>query len=172
MNFLDLAKKRYSVRTYLNKSVEKEKLSLILDAGRVAPTAGNFQPQRLLVVESCMGLGKLRKAANIYNAPVAIVICCDKEAAWKRPQDGKDMVDIDASIVTNHLMHEATDLGLGTLWITWFDPQIVKQEFNLPLNYEPVNILLIGYAADEPLSPDRHSKTRKLIRETVFFEEF
>jgi nitroreductase len=172
MNFLELAKKRYSVRNYTGQKVEKEKLDLILEAGMVAPTAANRQPQRLLVIESEEGLLKLGKAANVHGAPLAVVIFGDTKNVWKRQQDGKITIDIDASIVTDHLMHEATELGLGTLWMTAFDPEIVKKEFNVPKEYEPVNILLIGYASGDALSPDRHSTARKSLKETVYYESF
>ncbi len=172
MKFSDIAKKRYSVRNYQEKKVDRETLDIILEAGRVAPTAANMQPQRILVVESADGLAKLSKAARTYNAPVALIICADKDNVWVRPQDGKKTTDIDASIITDHMMLQATELGLGTLWMTWFDPAIVKKEFDLPSNYDPVNILLIGYAGGNLQSPDRHSQARKPIGETVFFERF
>ena len=172
MDFLELAKTRYSVRNYNNRKIEKEKLDLILEAGRIAPTAANRQPQKLLVISSHEGIEKLRRAANIYNAHFAILVCADRSRVWVRPQDKKEVVDIDASIVTDHMMLQATELGLGTLWMTWFDPEIIKKEFNLPDNYEPINILLIGYTDQTPQSPDRHNKTRKPIEETVFYESF
>ena len=172
MNFLDMAKMRYSVRNYQEKRVDREKLNTILEAGRVAPTAANMQPQRILVVESADGLAKLSKATKTFNAPLALIICADKENVWVRPQDGKKTYDIDASIITDHMMLQATELGLGTLWMTWFDPAVVKKEFDLPSNYEPVNILLLGYAGGNPQPPERHNQARKPIGETVFFEKF
>ena len=172
MNFLELAKKRFSVRKFQAKKVENEKLLQILEAGRVAPTAANFQPQRIIVVREDAGLAKLKKAANIYEAPLAVIVCADHHAAWKRPFDGKGMVDIDASIVTDHIMMEATDLGLGTVWICYFNPDVLRKEFNIPDHIEPVNILAIGYAAGQIASPDRHDKARKPMQETVFYESF
>ena len=172
MSFLDLAKRRYSVRNYVQRKVEKEKLEYIIEAGRIAPTAANVQPQRLLVLESGEGLEKLRKAANIFNAPAAVVVFGDEADVWTRPQDGKKTIDIDASIVTDHMLHAATDMGLGTLWMTWFDPSVIMKEFNVPKNYVPVNILLMGYTEGNPLSPDRHARTRKDLEDTVFYEEF
>ncbi len=172
MSFLELAKKRYSVRKYQNKPVEEDKLLKILEAGRVAPTAVNYQPQRIIVVREKDGLEKLKKAANIYDAPLAIIVCADHNVAWKRPFDGKNTVDIDASIVTDHMMLQATELGLGTVWICYFKPDVLKKEFNIPDHVEPVNILAVGYAAGESSSPDRHDKLRKPLKETVFFETY
>ena len=172
MSFLELARKRYSVRNFEAKKVEEEKLLQILEAGRVAPTAANYQPQRIIVVRQDAGLSKVKKAANIYEAPLAVIVCADHIAAWKRPFDGKVTVDIDASIVTDHMMMEATELGLGTVWICYFKPDVLKKEFNIPNHIEPVNILAIGYAAGQIASPERHDKARKPIQETVFYESF
>lgn len=129
MNFLDIAKTRYSVRSYKDKRVEKEKLEQILEAAHVAPTAANLQPVRLLVVQEKEGLDKIGEAANIYSAPLAIIVCSDHSIAWKRPFDNKQTTDIDASIVTDHMMLEATELGLGTVWVCYFKPDIIKKEF-------------------------------------------
>ena len=85
MNVLDTAKKRYSVRTYEDKPVEKEKLDKILASAHVAPTAANLQPVKLLVVTGQRTVEKYCKAGNIYNAPLAIIVCADHSNAWKRP---------------------------------------------------------------------------------------
>lgn len=172
MDFLELAKRRYAVRSYESRHVEEKELARILEAGRVAPTGANRQPQRLIVVKEAEGLAKLAKAGNIYGAPLAIVVCADREVVWKRAIDGKDILDIDASIVTDHMMLAATELGLGTIWICRFDPDVIRAEFDLPESVEPVNILCIGYAAGEVASPDRHDKTRKPLAELVSYEMY
>ena len=172
MDFLELAKRRYSVRKYLSKSVEKEKLMTILEAGRVAPTAANLQPHRLIIVQEKEGLERLKKAANVHGAPLAIIICCDHNKAWKRTFDGKRTIDIDASIITDHMMIQATELGLGTVWICRFEPDIVRKEFNLPDNLEPINILAIGYEEGTGASPDRHNTVRLPLNDIVFYEKY
>lgn len=172
MDFLQLAKERYSVRTYQPKAVEEEKLLKILEAARVAPTAANRQPQRVLVVQSEEGRKKLAKAANTFQAPVVLVVCADHSQAWKRSYDGKQSTDIDASIVTDHMMLEATELGLGSVWICAFRPDIIREEFSLPDALEPVNLLALGYAAGETASSDRHAQTRKPLKETVVYDSF
>lgn len=174
MDFLTLAKKRYSVRAYTEQKVEKEKLDAILEAAHVAPTGGNCQPQHLIVVQSDEGLNKIGKAANIYGAPLAIIVCSDTCKTWTRPFDGKKLTDIDASIITDHMMMEATELGLGSVWVCYFKPDVLKAEFKLPSNLEPVNILVIGYTDTNrttALPADRHSQTRKPLSATVSFEE-
>lgn len=69
-----------------------------------APTAANRQPVRLMVVRSREGLSAVSEAANIYGAPVAIVVCADHSMAWTRSLDGMVTTDIDASILTDHMM--------------------------------------------------------------------
>ncbi|MCX8128578.1 MAG: nitroreductase family protein [Clostridia bacterium] len=170
MSVLEIAKKRYSVRNYRPDKVEKEKLLEILEAGRVAPTGANAQPYRLIVVQEDEGLGKIKKAANIFGAPLAIIVCGDRNQVWKRPFDGKSILDIDTSIITDHMMLQATELGLGSVWICYFKPDVIRAEFNLPDNLEPVNILAIGYANGESASPDRHERTRRPLSEIVSYE--
>lgn len=81
MSFLKLAKKRCSVRNYTEQKVEREKLEKILQAAHVAPTAANLQPIRLIVVQSDEGLAKIGKAANIYHAPLAVIVCSSHSKA-------------------------------------------------------------------------------------------
>lgn len=172
MGFIELAKRRFSVRKFTDRQVEPELLDQILEAGRIAPTAANRQPQRLLVVQSPAGLEKVGLAARTYGAPLVLVVCSDQAAAWHRPFDGKDTADIDASIVTDHMMLAATELGLGSLWICYFQPDVLRRELNLPEQVVPVNLLAIGYNAGPEASPDRHQTARLPLAETVFFESF
>ena len=145
MDFLEIAKKRYSVRSYSDRKVEGEKLDKILQAAHIAPTAANLQPVHLIVVQEKDGLEKIGKGANIYGAPLAIIVCADHNKAWVRPFDKKKTSDIDASILTDHMMMEATELGLGSVWVCYFKPDVIRKEFSLPDNLEPINILAIGY---------------------------
>ncbi len=171
MDFMELAKRRCSVRTYEDRKVEPEKLERILEAARIAPTAKNLQPVKLLAVQSGEGLEKVGKAANIYGAPLAIIVCADHQRAWTRPFDSKRSTDIDASILTDHMMLEATELGLGSVWICFFKPDVLREEFSLPEHLEPVNILAVGYASGAPASPDRHDKARVPMDKLVSYEE-
>ena len=170
MNFLETARSRYSVRSYRNQNVEPEKLEKILSAAHAAPTAANFQPVRLIVVQEDKGLSKIGKAANLYGAPLAIIVCSDHAKAWTRPFDNKKTVDIDASILTDHMMMEATELGLGSVWICYFRPDVIRKEFQLPDTLEPVNILAIGYADGKPADPERHTAQRIPFNELVHYE--
>ena len=164
------AKQRMSVRDYKETKVEPEKLEQILEAAHVAPTAANLQPIRLIAVQSEEGLAKISKAANIYGAPLAIIVCADHDKAWVRPFDQKQTGDIDASILTDHMMLQATELGLGTVWVCYFKPDVLRKEFDLPANLEPVNILVVGYSDEGTGDPNRFNKQRIPMSQLVSYE--
>lgn len=172
MDFLTLAKKRYSARTYSDRPVEPEKLDQLLTAARVAPTGKNLQPYHILVVQSPEGMEKVAKAANTYHAPLVLIICGDYSRAWKRPWDGQSLAPIDASIITDHMMLEAADIGLDSVWICNFKPDILREEFKIPEGFAPVNLLAVGYTNGQPKSPERHEKDRVPVLEFVSYETF
>ncbi len=112
-------------------------------------------------------LAKVAKATNAFHAPLIIIACGDHNTAGVISYNNKSVVDIDISIATDHMMLEATALGLGSVWICGFDPEVISREFNLPEHIEPINILAIGYEAGQPASPNRHEKTRKSLDEIL-----
>jgi nitroreductase len=167
MSFFTLAENRYSLRKFSDKPVDSETLEQILNAGRLAPTACNIQPQHILVIQSPEAIAKLKKCTPCdFGAPMALIICYDKSTSWKRPHDGKDHGDIDASIVCAHMVFEAQELGLGCTWVCFFDPAAVVREFDLPENIIPSSILPMGYAAVDAEPAPVHFQ-RKPIEETV-----
>lgn len=169
MDFIKLAENRFSLRSFSSKPVEKEKLDIILQTGRLAPTACNNQPQSILVLQSPEALDKLKKCTPChFDAPTALIICYDKNVSWKRHYDKKDHGDIDASIVCAHMVLEAAELGLGTTWVCHFDPAAVIREFSLPDNIIPSTILPLGYAADDAEPAPMHTQ-RKPLSEIVRF---
>lgn len=172
MDFLTLAKERCSVRNYKSTAVEEEKLEKILKAAHVAPTAANMQPQKLLVVREKEALKKLEEGVQFHNAPLAIIVCGDHNTAWVRPFDKKAMVDIDSTIVADHIVMEAEDLGLGTCWLTYFKPEVIRKNFKIPENLEPVVIISIGYSAKSKDSAERHSQTRKPLESMIVYDSF
>lgn len=170
MKFIELAKKRYSCRNFSTKKVEQFQIMEILEAAYVAPTAANRQPHRLLVVQEVEGLAKVAKAGNIYNAPLAIIVCGETKKAWVRPFDKKNATDIDTSIITSHMMLQATDIGLNSLWGCYFDPEFIKLEFNIPDSFDVVSILALGHSLGEPASSARHSTVRNPLDSFVFYD--
>lgn len=101
----------------------------------------------------------------------ASIVCSDHAIAWTRPFDNKQTVDIDASIITDHMMLEATELGLGTVWVCYFKPDVIRKEFSLPDTLEPINILAIGYSDEQPISKERHDTQRIPLSELVSYEK-
>jgi len=171
MSFLDIAKNRYSCRNYDSAPVEKVKLDLILEAGRVAPSAVNLQPWHFYVINESDDLEKFHSAYHrewFRTAPCVIVVCGDHERAWKRKVDGKDHSDVDVAITTDHMTLQATELGLGTCWICNFDVEKAREILKLPSHMEPVVILPVGYPLDD-VDPDRHDEKRKPLSEIVSY---
>ncbi len=150
MDFLDLARKRYSVLEYEKRPVEREKLDKIITAALAAPTACNNQPQRIFIINNDEDREKLNRVIpSKYYIPAAFLICYDSAEAWTRPMDGKSSGDIDAAIVTTHMMLQCTDLGLGSIWVMYWSPEKMKAEFSLAEGIEPVALLITGYASEE-----------------------
>ena len=159
MDFTTLSAARYSVRKFKNTSVRTEDLDLVLEAARNAPTAGNRQPQRILVITAEEDLRKIDLCTKCrFGAPVVLLVCSDPAVSWTRPFDGEKSDWVDASIVTTQMMLQAADIGLGTTWVMYFDPAKLKSEFSLPEKLVPVALLVMGYPADDAAPSEKHSQ--------------
>lgn len=169
MDFLKLAESRFSVREFSDRKVEREVMEKILRAGQLAPTACNNQPQRIFVIESEEGLAKFRKCTKShFHAPLAMLVCYDRDECWKRSYDGKPSGDIDASIVCTHMMLEAASLGVGSTWVMHYIPEAVKVEFELPEHLESTALLVMGYPKEGVTPSHLHFQT-KPVEDTVSF---
>lgn len=156
MSFAELTRSRYSCRSYEERAIEPEKLSAILEAGRIAPSACNKHPSRVLVCDTDALREKAAKAAkhfakdgSVFGAPVVLMVCEKVDTAWVRKYDQMGSGDIDTSIVVDQMMMQAEDLGLSTCWVCHFDPRVAIDEFGLPADLYPVHMLTVGYAADQ-----------------------
>ena len=163
MNFSELAKNRFSERFFSNKKIEKEKLDMILEAGRIVPTACNYQPQRFYVINSEEGLAKLKTVTPFhYNVPTMILVCYDLDVVWTQPNDrllpNYNSGDQDASIAATTMMYEAEELGVHTIWIRGFDAKSVQEVFELPDNIIPVMMLGLGYPNEKSKPNPWHFK--------------
>lgn len=147
---LALMRDRFSVRSFSQKPIEKEKLEAILIAGQIAPTAVNFQPQKIYVLQSGTALEKIRKITNsTYDAPTVLLVCADANESWhSKFVPGYDSGETDAAIVCTHMMLEAWEQGIGSVWVLLFDPRKVQKEFGLPENVRPICLLPIGYPSE------------------------
>ncbi|MDR0376981.1 MAG: nitroreductase family protein [Spirochaetaceae bacterium] len=171
MNFDVLSVKRYSVRKFDPAPVEPEKLARILEAGRIAPTAANKQPQRILVVTQTEGLAKIDRSTPCrFGAPLVLVVCYDKNECAARQYDGEPSGWVDASIIATHMMLQAADIGIGSTWVMHFDPAVTREEFSLPENLVPVAMLVMGRPAPDAAPADRHT-IRHPLEKIVYFEK-
>lgn len=151
MDFFELVEKRYSVRAYKPDQVEREKLERVLEAARLAPTAANRQPFRIIVVATegrKEGLRRVYSREWFIQAPYIIALCAVPAEAWVR-RDGRNYGVVDATIVMDHLILAAAALGLGTCWIAAFDEPAAREVLGIPPPWDPVALTPLGYPADE-----------------------
>ncbi len=172
MNFIELAKQRYSSRKYKSEPVEEEKLKTVLEAGRIAPSAANYQPWIFIVVKG-NNIENLRSCYTrdwFITAPMYVVLCANHNQSWKR-KDGKDHADIDLAIAADHMTLAATDIGLATCWVCNFDNEKLIETLDLPTEIEPIVILSLGYPADH-FDINRHQSKRKNLDDIVYYEKY
>lgn len=157
------------MRSFSSRPIEDEKLYRILQAGQVAPTAVNYQPQKIYVLQSEDALQKIRKLTNsTYKAPAVLLVCYDVRLSWKSNfVKGYDSGVMDASIVCTHMMLEAWELGIGSCWVMMFDPEEVKRAFKLPGYIHPVCLLAIGYASETAVLYEPWHNVFRPLSETV-----
>lgn len=169
MNFIELAKSRYSVRKFADRPIEQKKLDLILEAGNVAPTGCNYQPQRIYVVQSEEIISKLNKLSKcIFGAKTVLVFTYNTDEDWKNPLENGIRSGVqDVSIVATHVMLEAWELGIGTCWVNYFANSKLEKELDLPQNEKAVLLMPIGYPADDSTPLEKMHSVYKNIDETV-----
>lgn len=167
MEFTDVIRNRYSCKNFSDRQVEADKLQAILAAGRLAPTAKNLQEQRIYVIQSAEGLAKLDKVTPCrYGAPTVLLVAFDKDNVFTYPDSERDSGVEDAAIVATHMMLAATNEGVDSCWLNYFNPDAVARAFDLPDNDEVLMLLDLGYAAADAKPLPNHF-SRKTIEETV-----
>lgn len=170
MEFLELARKRFSARGYCDKPVDDSLLDRVLEAGRIAPSACNNQPWVFIVFRD---QENRRKLAPVYNrewflaAPVIIAVCCDRSRSWKRA-DGKDYGDIDIAIAVDHITLAAAEAGMGTCWVGNFDHAQAREILMLPPHIDPIAFTPLGF----PGPSAKTNKPRKPLDEIVHWERY
>jgi nitroreductase len=159
MDFQEVLRKRYSVRSFESTPLENDKIEAILEAARTAPTAANKQPQRIIVARKPEELEKIEICTPCrYGAPVVFVVCYDKTDCWTSPFNSDDSGRVDTSIVTTYMMLTAENLGLGTVWVLRFDPTKATEQFSLPEHIIPVSMLAVGHPAKDAAPAERHEQ--------------
>ena len=167
MEFSEVIKKRYSVKKFDGRKVEKEKLNEILEAGRLAPTAKNLQEQKIYVVESDEKLAKIDKLTPCrYNAGTVLVVAFDKNNLYTYPGGKSDSGIEDATIVATHMLLAATNANVDSCWVNFFNPEDMQKELGLPENEEVVMMMDLGHGASDAKPLDNHY-SRKELKETV-----
>ena len=166
MKIDECIEKRYSCRKFKDEALKDNEIEKILEAGRLAPTAANRQPERIIVLKDKKIIEKMNEATRyMFNANVVFIICYDKNVSWKRRNDGKDHGDIDASIVATQMALMATSLDLGTCFVASFDEAKVKEILDLPESYVVSLMLPTGY----PVEFKEHNR-RLDLKELVIYK--
>ena len=172
MNFMELAAQRYSVRRFSEEKVPQDVIERILKASHLAPTGCNYQPQRILVLNTDEAMEKLRGCTKChFHAPTALLVCHNAAESWVRKYDGALSSPVDAVIVATHMMLAAHNEGVGCCWVMHFDPDAMRQTFAIPAGIEPVALLVMGYPAEDAKPLPLHFKTRPM-EETVAYDHF
>jgi len=175
--FQQLVRSRRSIRRYLDKQVEREKVLTCIEAARLAPSADNVQPWRFLIIDDPEL--KTRFAEEVFSgiyfisrfaaqAPVLIMILARLDIIANRI--GKQIQDvsfylIDIGIAGEHIVLQAEELGLGTCWIGWFNARKARKFFKIPRKYKIVSLLAMGYFEKKPSK----EKKRKRLEEIAWF---
>ena len=165
--FMQILESRYSCHSFSNYPVPETKLNMILEAGRLAPSAKNNQPTRIWVVKSEEALARLRAVHPCYGAPMVLIVGCRNEEAWVRESDGVNAGKTDAAIVLTHLMLTATDAGLANMWIWDFDPSKIREALPETREHGIYGILAIGYPAEGKGAPTELHSERKPLEKIV-----
>ncbi len=172
MDFEKIIDERYSVRSFRPEHLPQAVINKILEAGHKAPTGCNYQPQRILILNTDEAVAKLKDCTKChFNAPTAMLVCHNKGESWVRKYDGALSSPVDAVIVTTYMMLAAQNEGVGTCWVMHFDPAAMCEAFNIPDSVEPIALLVMGYPADDAKPIDLHFRFRP-IEETTTYENF
>jgi nitroreductase len=171
MEFTDLIRTRESVRNYdPGRPVPKEILEKILDAGRLAPSACNYQPWKFIVVSSSAMLEKVKACYNrdwFKDAPHILVALGLKDQAWSRVYDGYNSVETDVAIAMTHIILAAENEGVGACWIAAYNPKLLREALNPDENQLIFGIAPLGYP--KPGYQKTGTKKRKTLADIVEF---
>ena len=169
MEFKDVVKNRYSCKKYGDRKVESEKLTAILEVGRLAPTAKNLQEQHIYVIQSENMLAKIDQITPCrYGATTMLAVAFDKNNVYTYPGGKRDSGIEDATIVATHMILAAANEGVDSCWINNFDSDKAAEILDLPDNEEVLMLMDLGYAAEGTGALPNHMK-RKPLEETVSY---
>jgi nitroreductase len=171
MDFTTVVTTRRSIRTFAHKPVPPEVLDRVLEAGRIAPSACNFQPWRLVVVQDTITRTRLAGMAHgqhfVAKAPV-VIVCCGKRYPQSYSWIGDDLYLMDVAIAIDHMALAARNEGLGTCWIGSFDDQPIKKLLAIPAEWDVIMMLIAGYPTSDDLFT---TQTERLPLHQVIYRE-
>lgn len=180
MTLSEIILKRRSIRKFLDRPVEREKIEACLEAARLAPSAENVQPWRFIVVDDAEVRQRLAEEAfsGIYKAsrfgaraPVLIVILARPGIVANRlgkAIQGTQYYLLDIGIAGEHLVLAATEMGLGSCWVGWFSKRGVRKVFAIPRKYDVVAMIALGYPDPTHLAPKRKKGLSDIVRYNKF----
>lgn len=158
MSFENLARDRYSCRTFKADPVDPNLIDKVLEIALLAPTAANRWPLEIVVIESKEAIESIKETTPYhFDAPLFMVVCYDKEKVWRRRFDDAHSGIDDAAIVGSHVMFAIEEVGLGTTWVKSFDPKALRHALSLADRLEPVCLFPIGYKADDAKPAKLHT---------------
>jgi nitroreductase len=171
MEFDAVIRRRESVRAYdPTRPVDKTTLEKILDAGRIAPSAVNFQPWKFLLVSSPQMLSRVRKCYGrpwFSDAPHILVVTGKPSEAWVRKKDGYNSMETDLTIAMDHIILAAENEGVATCWVAAYDPDVLREALGLSADERVCSITPLGYP---PAGYERKKdRPRKSLGEVVRF---
>lgn len=172
---------RRSIRKYMDKPVEEEKLMKVLESGRLAPSGSNTQPWNFIIVKSDLTRKKLSEASHnqkwMLSAPVFIVCAADirsripeKQNIFideQSPEEEVKQIIRDTSISAGYMLLEAESLGLGSCWVAWFKQKDIRPVLNIPSEKYVTGIITLGYPDEVP-----KSRPRKKLEEIIHYENW
>jgi len=156
MTLLDTIRRRYSCRAYKERPIEKEKLDILFEAARLAPSAKNEQDWRFVVVTDNQIKHQVAETTNrpdvFEKAGVIIAACSNSDYVMRC---GQAIGPIDIAIALEHIALQATELGLATCWIGSFYTEKVRTILGIPDDIAIIELMTVGYPADSPKQPSR-----------------
>ena len=173
MDLFEAIKQRRSIRAYTRENVSEDEVEKLIDAARWAPSAGNIQPWKFVIVRNPEVKQKLAVAALdqtfIEEAPVVIVVCADEaQSSQGYGNRGVTLYCIqDTAAAIENILLAAYALGLSTCWVGAFREELARNALKAPLNVRPIAIIPVGHAAEKPRAP-----SRRILKEIVHYETF
>ena len=179
MKFDHILEKRTSVRSYDSRTIDKKDIIAICEAARLAPSACNSQTWRFIAVTDRQSIRKICHEAMrrfipnrwIEQVPLLIIGCSQLDIIANRIGSrvtGIEYYQIDLGIAMEHMVLKATELGLGTCWIGWFNEEKLKKILNIPKKIKVSAMLAIGYPKEEPSK----KRSRKPINKILFSDKW